>query len=115
MIGLLSEFSDDAEGLVAELAEVRDGTSEHLIDEAGPPVAVDLADLARRFQAGLVYGDDVFVDKVASYGDGPDALPDALHAIAERVRKTKPGERDDLRLIAVLRDLPDAEPTPAAG
>ncbi len=112
---LLTGFADDAEEIVAEMAEVRDGTSEHLLNETEPPVLVDLQDLARRIQTGLVAGDELILEKVAAFGDGPDALPDALIAIAERVRKTLPAERDEKRLVVALRDLPNADPAPVAG
>lgn len=110
LLGLLTEFADAAEELAAELAEIRDGTSEHLVAAVEP---VDLEELARQFQAGMVFDGELLVEKVVAYGDGPDALPEAVIALGKRLRGVKPEERDKARLVLLLRE--DADPAPAAG
>ena len=104
LMSLLEGFSD--------LAALLDGTSTYLI-KGGPGVdPADLVGIAKAYLAGQVKGDDVIAEQVWDYGDGPDALPDAIESVAKRLRKLPPEKRKAAQVF-VLLEKDAGEPTGA--
>ena len=113
LLNILITGGDTAEVVAEALQAVVDGTSPHLIGVGDPP-PVDFLALTRKYRAGLVVGAEVIAEAVGDHGDGPDALPNTLIAMADRLRKLKPGAQAQAQLIVLLDEIGDATPAPVA-
>jgi hypothetical protein len=116
LVDLLTGFSDTADSLTAELGAIQDGSSTYIVGDSSGSTPPDILSIAQGYLTGHVANGEVIEERVWDYGDGPDALPDAIESVAQRMRELPPEERTAAQVFVLMnRDAGPPGTVPSAG